>query len=158
MDDSQRIKLQEMIDVNNTVNNTEEIRRLRHSQLIRDDVVKIQNRKRKLKTTHFKTLDAELQKDCFFLFQNYTLIYNKLLKNDLDIKILYKFLEVLETIENGTRDQHEASYEIGLLLKKIYIDKKIDDRPPSNFVTPVKPITWKEYYNKKIDINERKHT
>lgn len=66
MDDSQRIKLQEMIDVNNTVNNTEEIRRLRHSQLIRDDVVKIQNMKRKLKTTHFKTLDAELQKDCFF--------------------------------------------------------------------------------------------
>lgn len=149
MDDNQRIKLQEMIDANNTINNTAEIRRLRHSKLIRDDVVKIQNMKRKLKTTHFKTLDTELQKECFFLFQNYTLIYNKLLKNDLDIKILYKFLEVLETIENGTRDQHDASYEIGLLLKKIYIDKKIDDRPPSNFVTPVKPITWKEYYNKK---------
>lgn len=150
MDDSQRIKLQEMIDANNTINNTEEIRRLRHSQLIRDDVVKIQNMKRKMKTTHFKTLDTELQKDCFFLFQNYTLIYNKLLKNDLDIKILYKFLEVLETIENGTRDQHEASYEIGLLLKKIYIDKKIDDRPSSNFIAPVKPISWKEYYNKKL--------
>lgn len=158
MDDNQRIKLQEMIDANNTINNTEEIRRLRHSQLIRDDVVKIQNMKRKMKTTHFKTLDTELQKDCFFLFQNYTLIYNKLLKNDLDIKILYKFLEVLETIENGTRDQHDASYEIGLLLKKIYIDKKIDDRPTSNFVTPVKSISWKEYYNKKIDINEIKYT
>lgn len=150
MDDSQRIKLQEMIDANNTINNTEEIRRLRHSQLIRADVVKIQNMKRKLKTTHFKTLDKELQKECFFLFQNYTLIYNKLLKNDLDIKILYKFLEVLETIENGTRDQHEASYEIGLLLKQIYIDKKIDDRPSSNFIAPAKSISWKEYYNKKL--------
>ena len=69
------------------------------------------------------------------------------MKNDLDIKILYKFLDVLETIENGTRDQHDASYEIGLLLKKIYIDKKIDDSPQNNFVTPNKNISWKEYYN-----------
>jgi hypothetical protein len=147
MDDSQRIKLQEMIDANHTINHTEEIRTLKHSKLIRDDVIKIQNIKRKLKTTHFKTLDNEVQKECFFLFKNYTLIYNKLLKNDLDIKILYKFLDVLETIENGTRDQHDASYEIGLLLKKIYIDKKIDDSPQNNFVTPNKNISWKEYYN-----------
>jgi len=147
MDDSQRIKLQELIDANHTINHTEEIRTLKHSKLIRDDVIKIQNIKRKLKTTHFKTLDNEVQKECFFLFKNYTLIYNKLLKNDLDIKILYKFLDVLETIENGTRDQHDASYEIGLLLKKIYIDKKIDDSPQNNFVTPNKNISWKEYYN-----------
>jgi len=146
MDDSQRIKLQEMIDVNNTVNHTEEIRQLKHSKLIREDVIKIQNTKRKLKTTHFKTLDNELQKECFFLFMNYTLIYNKLLKNDLDIKILYKFLDVLETIENGTSDQHEASYEIGLLLKKIYVDKKLEDAP-NNFVSPTKNISWKKYYN-----------
>jgi|TARA_B110000259_G_C13670886_1_gene264276 hypothetical protein len=77
---------------------------------------------------------------------NYTLIYNKLLKNDLDIKILYKFLDVLETIENGTSDQHEASYEIGLLLKKIYVDKKLEDAP-NNFVSPTKNISWKKYYN-----------
>ena len=147
MDDSQRIKLQQMIDANNTLNHTEEIRNLKHSKLIREDVIKIQNTKRKLKTTHFKTLDNELQKDCFFLFKNYTLIYNKLLKNDLDIKILYKFLDVLETIENGTRDQHEASYEIGLLLKQIYIDKKIDDTPQQDFVSPKNDISWKKYYS-----------
>ena len=147
MDDSQRMKLQEMIDVNHTLNHTEEIRSLKHSKLIRDDVVKIQNTKRKLKTTHFKTLDNELQKECFFLFKNYTSIYNKLLKNDLDIKILYKFLDVLETIENGTRDQHEASYEIGLLLKKIYIDKKIVDTSANQFIVPTNDISWKKYYN-----------
>jgi len=151
MDDTQRIKLQQMIDANNTINHTEEIRNLKHSKLIRDDVIKIQNTKRKLKTNHFKTLDNELQKDCFFLFKNYTLIYNKLLKNDLDIKILYKFLDALESIENGTRDQHEASYEIGLLLKQIYIDKKIDDAPQNNFVSPKNDISWKTYYN---SINE----
>lgn len=147
MDDSQRIQLQEMIDANHTINHTEEIRSLKHSKLIRDDVIKIQHMKRKLKTTHFKTLDNELQAECFFLFKNYTLIYNKLLKNDLDIKILYKFLDVLETIENGTRDQHEASYEIGLLLKKIYVDKKLDT-PENNYISPIKNISWKTYYDK----------
>jgi len=40
MNDSQRIKLQEMIDVNDTINHTEEIRQLNHSSLIRKDVVK----------------------------------------------------------------------------------------------------------------------
>ena len=86
------------------------------------------------------------KKNVFFLFKNYTLIYNKLLKNDLDIKILYTFLDVLETIENGTRDQHEASYEIGLLLKKIYIDKKIDDTSANQFIVPTNNISWKQYY------------
>lgn len=147
MDQSQRIQLQEMIDANHTINHTAEIRQLKHSKLIRNDVVKIQNMKRKLKTTHYKTLDHALQTDCFFLFQHYTLIYNKLLKNDLDIKILYTFLDVLETIENGTRDQHEASYEIGLLLKKLYVDKKLEDSTKNNFREP-KNITWKDYYDK----------
>ncbi|ADX06322.1 hypothetical protein 162324582 [Organic Lake phycodnavirus 2] len=150
MNDSQRIKLQEMIDVNDTINHTEEIRQLNHSSLIRKDVVKIQQTKRKLKTTHYKTLDNVLQSECFFLFQNYTLIYNKLLKNDLDVTILYTFLDVLESIENGNRDQHEASYEIGTLLKKIYIDKKIEDAPQTNFISPVENISWKEYYAKKL--------
>ena len=151
MDDSQRIKLQEMIDANHTLNHTEEIRTLKHSNLIREDVIKIQNIKKKLKTTHFKTLDNEAQKECFFLFKNYTLIYNKLLKNDLDIKILYTFLDVLETIENGTRDQHEASYEIGLLLKKIYIDKKEDDTSANSFIVPKNNISWKKYYTSLYD-------
>jgi len=95
MNDSQRIKLQEMIDVNDTINHTEEIRQLNHSSLIRKDVVKIQQTKRKLKTTHYKTLDNVLQSECFFLFQNYTLIYNKLLKNDLDVTIFIYLLRCI---------------------------------------------------------------
>ena len=140
MDESQRVKLNEMIEENNTLNHTDEIRNLRHSKLIREDIAKIQYKKKKLRTTHFKTLDTELRTECVFLITNYSIIYTKLLNNDLDITILYKFLDVLESIEDGTKDQHDASYEIGLLLKKMYIDTKIEDR--SNV-----SISWKEYYN-----------
>ena len=147
MDSSQRLKLQEMIDTNNTINNTGEIRKLKHSSLIRQDVIKIQEIKQELNTDNYKTLDTALQSKCFFIFKNYTIIYNKLLKNNLDVNILYKFLDLLESVENGIQDQHEASYEIGMLLKKIYIDKQIDDSPQNNFIVPAKNITWNEYYN-----------
>ncbi|ADX05906.1 hypothetical protein 162322466 [Organic Lake phycodnavirus 1] len=151
MDDSQRLKLQEMIHTNQTSDNTEEIRTLKHSKQIRSDVMKIQQMKHKMKTTHFKTLDNALQKECFFLFKNYTIIYNKLLKNDLDIKILYQFLDVLESVENGENDQHEASYTIGMLLKKIYVDKKLEEITPSRKLSSETNISWKEYYaNKKL--------
>ena len=149
MNDEQRIKLNEMIQQNNTENNTEKIRKLKHSNLIRQDVVKIQNIKRKTKTNNFKKLDSECIKECFFLFTNYTNIYNKLLKNEINLNILYKFLDCLKNIEDGKTDQHEASFEIGTLLKQIYIDKKIN-HPQEEKKTP-KKISWAEFKNKKLN-------
>lgn len=149
MDHNQRLKLQEMIQQSECENHTSEIRELKHSSKIRENVKIIQQTKSKMKTNDFKTLDHALQSKCFFLFQNYTMIYNKLLKDNLDVKILYRFLDVLECIENGTQDQHEASYEIGVLLKKIYIDKKLEDSPTSNFREIHKDLTFLDYMKEK---------
>ena len=126
MDDQQRLKLQEIITKNNVQDNTEKIRRLKHSDLIRKDVAKLRNVKRNMNTKDFKKLDKECLRHCSFLFRHYPNIYNKLLKDEINLQILYKFLDALKSIENGTRDQHEASYEIGMLLRKIYVEKKVD--------------------------------
>ena len=48
-----------------------------------------------------------------------------MLKDEIDIKILYTFLDELAKIETGSQNQHEASYNIGMLLKSLYVDKKI---------------------------------
>jgi hypothetical protein len=40
-------------------------------------------------------------------------------------------------------DQHEASFEIGTLLKKMYIDPRIEDKPPE-YKPPIN-ITWQEF-------------
>ena len=149
MDQNQRLKLKEMIQQNDCENHTSEIRQLKHSYKIRENVKIIQQTKSKMKTNDFKTLDHALQSKCFFLFQNYTMIYNKLLKDNLDIEILYRFLDVLESIENGTQDQHEASYEIGVLLKKIYIDTKLEDTPTSNFREIHKDLSFLNYMKEK---------
>lgn len=145
MNDIQRLKLKEMISQNNTINNTDEIRLLKHSSKIRKDVNKIEETKKKMKTNNFKDLDNELCSSCSFLFNHYTYIYNKLLKNDMNMNILYKFLDVLENIENNKIDQHEASFEIGTLLKGIFIDNKIEDVPTNTFLKPNNNITFTEY-------------
>jgi hypothetical protein len=142
MNDDQRLKLHEMITENNVQDNTDKIKSLKHSDLIRKDVDTLLSIMLKLKTDDYKTLDEACIQQCNFLFMNYTNIYNKLLKNQIDIGILYKFLDCLKSIEDGKKNQHEGSYEIGLLLKSIYIDTKIYDEPK---LRECKNITWNEY-------------
>ena len=95
-----------------------------------------------------------------FLFNNYTDIFNKLYKDELDLGILNQFLTVLSQIEDGKIDQHEGSYKVGQLLKKIYIDsalkkadkldaadKKKKGKNGKNDKKSEEPreISWKEY-------------
>jgi len=142
MNDDERLKLHEMIKENNVQDNTDKIKRLKHSVLIRKDVETLLGIMLKLKTDDYKTLDKACIQHCNFLFMNYTNIYNKLLKNQIDIEILYKFLDCLKSIEDGTKNQQEGSYEIGLLLKSIYIDPKIYDEVKTR---ECKNISWSEY-------------
>lgn len=156
MDDSQRLKLQEMISVNDTKDHTNEIRALKHSKKIRADVNKIVEHKLRLQknlngssslddSSIFEKVKEASQQDCFFLFQNYTSLFHKCCRDDLDMNILYQFLDVLETVEEGETDQHEASYTIGLLLKKLYVDKKLEELAPVTKKTPQQNISWAEY-------------
>ena len=129
MDFEQEKVLNRLIKENDVQDNTEKIKSLKHSSKIRNDVVFIQNIKRKMKTRNFQSLDKEAIHKCSFLYTNYPNIYNKLLKDEIDIKILYSFLDELSKIENGSQNQHEASYNIGMLLKSLYVDKKIGKEP-----------------------------
>lgn len=134
MDAQQEKVLNRLIKENDVQDNTDKIKSLRHSPKIRNDVAVIQNIKRQLKTKDFAKLDKEAIHKCSFLYANYPNIYNKLLKDEIDIKVLYTFLDELAKIENGDQDQHEASYNIGMLLKSMYVDKKIglDSKDKSN--------------------------
>ena len=148
--EEQNKQLQEMIRENNTQDNTEYIKKMKHSKQIRKDVAFIQNLKRNNRNADFKTLDNEATHKCNFLFVNYPNIYNKLLKNQINIKILYSFLDELESIENGKQTQHEASYKIGMLLKQLYVDKTLSEpqetqqQPKKNTIKPRK-VSYEEY-------------
>ena len=91
------------------------------------------------------------QNQCNFLYTNYTNIFNKLIKNELDLTILNKFLTILNYIEIGKINQHEGSAMIGQILKELYIDsalkknKKRDRNKKVEKTRKSKNITWAEY-------------
>ena len=153
MDDNQRLHLQKMIAVNNVEDQTGLIRDLKHCHILRDNV----NNLVMLKAKHFddpEALNLEAMTECNFLFTYYTDLYNKIRKDEIDLKILFQFIDVLRKIEDGQMDQHEGSYEVGLLLKKIYVDSALRKAEKLNAITgvvepeykgPQVDISWKQY-------------
>ena len=125
MDETTRLNLDKMIQEYGAEETTEKIRNLKHSKLIKDDVQKFvvfRNKYIRLARTNKEQYKQMAKKHCSFLYDNYTNIFNRLLKDELNLGILANFLDVLKRIEDGDIDQHEGSYEVGLLLKKLYID------------------------------------
>jgi hypothetical protein len=124
MDDKQRLQLQNMIKVNNVEDQTDFIRSLKHSQIIRNEV----NNMIRIKSV-YKGNDAKIHEECVnecsFLFTYYTDIYNKVRKDEIDIEILNRFLDVLRKIEDGNLDQHEGSFLVGSILKELYVDSAL---------------------------------
>jgi hypothetical protein len=153
MDDRQRLQLQKMIKANDVEDQTQLIRDLKHSHLLQNDI----NALLKLKAKYNNNLDLIQQSapmECNFLFTYYTDIYNKIRKDEIDLKILNKFLNVLRQIEDGELDQHEGSFVVGTLLKEIYVDsalRKADklneehEKEQEKTLEPVINMSWKEY-------------
>lgn len=156
MDDNARLQLNKMLTANNVSDQTELIRNLKHSYVLRTDI----NNLIMLKSKYLNDpdeLNFEAMQECNFLFTYYTDIYNKIRKDEIDLKILFQFLDVLKQIEEGELDQHEGSFVVGTLLKKIYVDSalrkadkinKEQDEKEKDEVTIIKPqvqISWKDF-------------
>ena len=124
MDDKQRLQLQNMITANNTEDYTELIRELKHSEILRNDIKNLLFLKNKYNNDQDK-VQQDAVSECNFIFTYYTDIYNKLRKDELDIDILYQFLDVLHKIEEGELNQHEGSFIVGSILKKLYVDSAL---------------------------------
>ena len=153
MDSSQKLQLQQMIKANDTEDHTENIRNLKHSELLRTDINLLIVLKNKYRDDADQ-LNLEAMVECSFLFTYYTEIYNKVRKDEIDLYILFQFLDVLKKIEDGGLDQHEGSYEVGMLLKKLYVDSALKkaDKINSQYdnadkrveVEPIK-ISWRQF-------------
>jgi hypothetical protein len=156
MDPENRLNLQKMINANNVEDMTDEIRKKKHSVLIKNDLKTLLFLKRKHSIlqkenpTKFETICIT---ECQFLFNNYTDIFNKVRKDEIDLKMLHQFLEILKDIEDGSLDQHTASFKVGTILKEIYIDsalkksEKLDKEYGSEEVKIVKEknINWLQW-------------
>ena len=90
---SERIQLQRLINESECEDNTESIRRLKHSVLIRDDIRKIDTlRNTELDDKSSPAFRSKCIEQCPFLFNNYTELFNKMIKGELDLTIMTKLL------------------------------------------------------------------
>ena len=156
LSDKDRKDLKKLVENSDCKDNTVNIRQQKHSDLIRRDIKCIEI----MKNVHseIKQNEPERFRDmciekCSFLFTYYTNIFNKTIKDEIDLNIMNRFLLVLKMIEDGKVDQHEGSVIVGKLLKDLYVDSairradNIDKENESLKVAPVegKKISWKEY-------------
>tara|TARA_Y100000748_G_C15330552_1_gene423938 strand:+ start:100 stop:594 length:495 start_codon:yes stop_codon:yes gene_type:complete len=158
MREDERLKLDELLRKDDVAQTTNQIRQLKHSGQIKmciDNIVK-------LKTTHNR-----MSKDMFeklaigranFLFSNYTQIFNKLINDEINVRILYEFVAILKQIEDGHLNQHEGSYMVGKKLKELYVDSVVekdkkerdkdaveDAKKAAKIKKPKKKINYKQF-------------
>ena len=160
MDNQDKVNLQNILKQNDIEETTDIIRTVKHSSEIKENITRMEELKTKyarLRKSNPNEFEQMCLKQCNFLFTHYTNIYNKLYKDELNLTIMAKFILVLKQIEEGEIDQHEGSFKIGELLKKIYIDsalrkgESLDKKSSKSNKTksvpkkPVKNVSWNEY-------------
>ena len=160
LNSQQRLDLAALIKANSTDDCTEEIRSKKQSLLIKNDVkhmILLKQKYERLRKSNPNEFDAICVKQCNFLFNNYTDLYNKIKNDNLDLTILEKVLDILKKIEDGELNQHEGSYLVGKYLKEMYIDSALKTRekieakeknkkvPKKPFANVEKKISYKDF-------------
>jgi len=151
-----RLNLKKMISETDCEDNTEHIRKVKHSTKLRDDIRALDTLKMaetELRLNDTNKFEELAQTIAPFLFNNYTDIFHKILNDELDLGIMTQLLTVLKLIEDEKVDQHEGSVLVGKVLKKLYIDsamkhgERLDKEHEAEKVVPVqgKPISWSNY-------------
>jgi len=155
MDPSDRLDLKKLMKAgeHDYVDNTDGIRRLKHSDLIAGDMKKMEDLKisealmRKNSPEEFSQL---CEKKCSFLYNAYTDIYIRLFKDQLDVNLMLEALRTLKQVEMGKINQQEGSILMGKLFYKVFVSSAIKHEEstkdvPAPSLEKGDKMTWREY-------------
>jgi hypothetical protein len=158
MREDERIRLDDLLRKDDIAQTTNQIRELRHSSRIKiavDNIVRLKKNHSRVSKDMFRNMAV---KQAEFLYTNYTEIFNKIVNDELNIKILYEFITILNEIETGKINQHEGSYLVGKKLKELYVDGVVnkdnkckeqdaidDNEKLEKLKKPMKKISYKQF-------------
>jgi hypothetical protein len=161
MNTEERLNLKKLLSQSDCEDNTEAIRRIKHSGMLLDairDMEKLKKIHAELRRTSPTEYEELCKVEVAFLYNCYTDLFNKQLKDELNLVIMIKLIRVLELIEQGQVDQHEGSVLVGKFLKEMYVDSAIRrgenldaarDAEKATTVDfarePAKHISWKQF-------------
>ena len=78
MNKEDKLNLKKIVNNYNPVETTEKIRDLKHSEIIRENVTTYLELKKKYKRLSKEQFTNIVQKKCYFLYENYTNIFNRI--------------------------------------------------------------------------------
>ena len=165
--DQERLDLKKMLRESDAQDNTEYIRRVKHSVKIRDDIRTLDKLKKSEAALYIsdpERFTEVAKRQAPFLHENYYDLFKKMIAEELDLAIMSRLLAVLKMIEDGKTDQHEGSVMVGKILKELYVDstlkkcKKMDEaqdasqeKEPEPKVEG-KPISWAQWRSRRDKI------
>ena len=158
MNNQEKEQLRKLVSQSDCDNNTEYIREFKNSERLLSEVSAMERLKRShriMRANSPEDFAALCRTECSFLYDGFTMIFNKLLKDEIHLGILIQMIRVLKQIEDGHLDQHEGSVIVGKILKEMYVDsairrgehldeeyaKKQEEQEKKEVV----PICWKEF-------------
>ena len=158
MNVNERIQLQKMLQEGDSEDYTEQIRKMKHSESIKRDIIQLQAlqvQNSELKNSDIQAYNIKCIEKCSFLYNNYTDIFHKMVNDELDLTIMTKLLVVLKLIEDEKVDQHEGSVMVGKVLKELYVDSatkrmdNLDAKYEADKPIPIegRKVSWKEFKN-----------
>jgi len=143
----ERINLQKLVGEFESEDNTDYIRKIKHSGKIRKDIESIERLKQSADVvTIERAMDVAP-----FLYTNYSDIFHRVVKGDLNLEIMGKVLSILALIEESRVDQHEGSVLVGRLLKEMYLDSavrradRLDGENPKEAPEEGKAVSYKDF-------------
>lgn len=156
MNPSERLDLKRLIQNSDYEDNTEGIRKLKHSDLIKTEIAKMELLKKRDATVRKErpqVFKETCKMECSFLYNGYMEIFNHVLKDELDIGLMNQALETLKKIEEGEIDQQEGSVMMGKILHRIFVEsalqgsKTLDKLESENSIqkNTGKEMSWVEF-------------
>ena len=157
MNTEEKLNLKKMLAQNQDyVDHTEDIRKLKHSGLLLDgmrDIEKLKRANQEIRQLNPDQFTEMCKLAAPLLYNLYTDIFHKLVKDELNLVIMVKLIRILELIEQEQLDQNEGSVMVGKILKELYVDSavrlgdKLDKQHETSNPTPVqkqepKNIRW----------------
>ena len=154
-----KIKLKQDNEKMGGIDNTELIRNQKMGSTFEKEVAIMNKILNKYKNKNkYELVREKCINECPILFEHNTLLFNKIIKQEIDLDLLTEFINIMKEIENGICDYNSACVKISEILKCIYIDsalKKSDkldiENPPSpkRDVSHLSYTDWKNTYSYK---------
>ena len=159
MNATEKLNLKKMLAQNTDyVDHTEDIRRLKHSGLLLDgmrDIEKLKRSNVELRKNDPGAFLEMCRATAPLMFNLYTDLFNRLVKDELNLVIMVKLIRILELIEQGKIDQNEGSVMVGKILKELYVDSAVRcgdnidklNEDKTNAIEKIEPkkIRWNEW-------------